>query len=233
MARVATGVLRWILVVSVAAACSACATRDVQPSRESSPAPHSGFLSDYGLLRAVPDQPGWLRYVAADADITRYRAFIIEAPEVIVDTAGEFQSVDPVRLQAMSDYYRASMIRSLDHHYRVVTTPGPGVARLRVAVVGAVQVRPGLKARDALPATALFKVGRAVAGKAPRLLRMSIESELVDSRSGKVLAATVDSREGSERVTEGEGTAQEQLHQLIDFWVGRFVARLDRAHGIG
>jgi hypothetical protein len=233
MFRYASGVPRWILLACAALACGACATQSVQPSRESPPARHSGFLSDYDLLRAVPDHTGWLRYVAPDVDITRYRAFIIEAPEVIVDTAGEFQALDPARLQAMGDYYRASMVRSLDHHYRVVTTPGPDVARLRVAVVGAVQVRPGLQPRDALPATALFKVARAAAGKGPRLLRMSIESELVDSRSGKVLAATVDSREGSRRVTEGEGTAEEQLHQLIDFWVGRFVSRLDRAHGIG
>lgn len=233
MLRSATGFLRCIVLASASAACAACATQGVQPARESPTARHSGFLSDYDLLRAVPGQPGWLRHVAPDADITRYRAFIIETPEVIVDTAGEFQALDPVRVQAMSEYYRASMIRSLDHHYRVVTTPGPGVARLRVAVVGSVQVRPGLKPRDALPVTALFKVARAAAGKGPRLLRMSIESELVDSTSGKVLAATVDSREGSWRVTEGEGTAEEQLHQLIDFWVGRFVSRLDQAHGIG
>ena len=233
MPRSTTCVLRWVLTACATVTLGACANQAVQPSREAAPGHHSGFLTDYSLLRPVPEQPGWQRYVDSDTDITRYRAFIIEPPEVIVDTAGEFQAIDPVRVQEMSDYYRATMIRSLDHHYRVVTTPGPGVARLRVAVVGAVQVRPELKPRDALPVTALFKVARAAAGKGQRLLRMSIETELVDSQSGKVLAATVDSREGSERVTEGERTAQEQLHQLIDFWVGRFVARLDQAHGIG
>jgi hypothetical protein len=106
------------------------------------------------------------------------------------------------------------------------------VARLRLAVVGLIETGPQFKLRDLVPAKALFNVARMAADKTPYVLQMSIESEAQDSVTGKLLGAAVDSRESRKTVTGREAPpSDDQVHDLIDYWVARFVARLDRANG--
>lgn len=192
---------------------------------------YSGFLADYNLLQSDPEDAGYKHYVAPGFNPGQYRKFIIDTPEMIVNTGGKYQPLDPARLTEIEQYYQGVMSAALGQHYQVVTEPGPGVARLRVAVVGVVEVNPALKPRDLIPVSALFKVARAAAGKNPQVLRVSIESEALDSQTGTVLGETVDSRESTATVTKGQAPASAQLHELIDFWVKRFVAKLDKANG--
>lgn len=220
-----------LLAVIVAIASVACTTPGVKQARVSEPEPYSGFLQDYSLLKADPSDPGYLRYVASGIDFTHYRKFILETPQVIINTGGQYQALDPVKIRELTDYYRASMTTELSKHFQVVTTPGPGVARLRVAVVGAVEVMPALKPRDLVPVSALFKVARMAVGENPYVLRVSIESEALDSQTGALLGETVDSRESTKTVTKGNGASLAQMHELIDFWVARFVGKLDKANG--
>lgn len=223
----------WPLVVaaSLAVLCASCASPEAKPSRASAPATYSGFLADYNLLQADPEDAGYKHYVAPGFNPAQYRKFIIDTPEIIVNTGGKYQPLDPARLTDIEQYYQGVMSAALSQHYQVVTEPGPGVARLRVAVVGVVEVNPALKPRDLIPVSALFKVARAAAGKNPQVLRVSIESEALDSQTGAVLGETVDSRESTATVTKGQAPASAQLHELIDFWVKRFVAKLDKANG--
>ncbi|MGH8111668.1 MAG: DUF3313 domain-containing protein [Rhodanobacteraceae bacterium] len=221
----------WILVASLVLTPAVCMAAKVKSARTSGPAAYSGFLKDYSLLQANPDEPGYLHYVAPGINPAQYRKFIIEAPQIIINTGGEYQALDPARLSEITTYYEQAMASALRTHYEVVSDPGPGVARIRVAVVGAVEVNEPLKPRNLLPVSALFKVARAATGTNAQVLRMSIESEALDSESGAVLGETVDSRESTKTVLKGESAKPAQLHQLIDFWVARFVARLDKANG--
>lgn len=223
----------WSMVVAAALAMlfASCASPEVKPSRATDQPVHAGFLADYSLLQPDPEDAGYSHYVAPGFKPVQYRKFIIDTPEVIVNTGGNYQPLDPARLADIQQYYQAVMSAALSKHYQVVTEPGPGVARLRVAVVGVVEVNPALKPRDLIPVSALFKVARAAAGKNPQVLRVSIESEALDSETGAVLGETVDSRESTATVTKGDAPASAQVHELIDFWVKRFVGKLDKANG--
>lgn len=222
-------------ILAFALAVGGCA-RGVQSSRTPAPeagqaAPaHSGFLSDYSLLRADPSDPNLKQYTAPGV-ARKYHKFMIDAPEFIINTGGMDQVLDPARMSAISQSYRAAMIAALSEHYQVVDRPGPGVARLRLAVVGAVEVNERLKPINALPVSALFKVARAATGTNAQVLRLSIESEAVDSETGALLGETVDSRESSKTVIKGNPADSDQVNQLINFWVKRFVGRLDQANG--
>lgn len=221
----------WLVVAGLLLAPAASLAAKVQPARTSGPPAYSGFLADYKLLQANPDEPGYLRYVAPGFNPTQYRKFIVEPPQIIINTGGGYQALDPARLSEVTSYYEQAMAAALGKHYEVVTEPGPGVARLRAAVVGAVEVNERLKPRNLLPVSALFKVARAATGTNAQVLRMSIESEALDSQTGAVLGETVDSRESGATVLKGHAAEPEQLHELIDFWVARFMARLDKANG--
>lgn len=223
----------WVLVAGLALVLVPAlgVAAKVKPSRASGPPAYSGFLADYSLLQPVADEPGFLRYTAPGIEPARYRKFIIETPQIIINTGGEYQVLDPARLAEVASDYEQAMAAALGKHYEVVTAPGPGVARIRAAVVGAVEVNEALKPRNLLPVSALFKVARAATGTNAQVLRMSIESEALDSETGAILGETVDSRESGATVIKGNSAAPEQLHQLVDFWVSRFVARLDKANG--
>lgn len=222
-------------ILAFALAGAGCA-RGVQSARTPEPeagqvAPaHSGFLSDYSRLRADPADPNLMQYTAPGVG-RKYHKFMIDTPEFIINTGGLDQVLDPARMSEIAKNYRAAMIAALSQHYQVVNHPGPGVARLRLAVVGAVEVNERLKPINALPVSALFKVARAATGTNAQVLRMSIESEAIDSVTGALLGETVDSRESSKTVVKGNPADSDQLNQLIDFWVRRFVGRLDAANG--
>lgn len=221
----------FLAALGIALICASCSSQQVKPSRASAPSGYSGFLANYDLLRADPSDPDYLRYLAPDLKPTEYRKFLIEAPAIIINTGGQYQMLDPAQLADLTRYYQASMASALGKHYEVVSEPGPGVMRLKVAVVGLVEVMPRLKARDLIPVSALFKLGRMAVGQNPLVLRMSIESEALDAQTGELLGEAVDSRESSKTVTKGKPASSDQLHELIDFWVHRFVARLDKANG--
>ncbi len=211
--------------------CAGCSSTLVKPSRQQTPTEHSGFLADYSLLQPEPSEPGYAYYIAPDFLSQHYRKFIIEPPVIIVNTGGRYQAMDPMQATEMTEYYKTRLAAALSRHYRIVTEPGPGVAIIRVAVVGMVEAKPEFKARDLVPVSAMFKVGRMVLGKDRLVLRMSMESEAVDAQTGVVLGESMDSRESTKTVTRGNPASADQVHDLIDFWVARFVARLDKANG--
>ncbi|MGH8398118.1 MAG: DUF3313 domain-containing protein, partial [Gammaproteobacteria bacterium] len=196
----------------LAAMCVGCTSSQIKPSRNEPPPVYSGFLSDYSLLKPDLSDRGYARYIAPDIQPRQYQKFIIETPVVIINTGAKFQTLDPARLMKITDYYQARLTAALKQHYQVVTAPGPGVARLKVAVVGVVEVKPPLQPRDFIPLTALFNFSRIALGMDPYVLRVSIESEAVDTQTGKLLGETVDSRETVKTVTRGEQPAPAQLH---------------------
>lgn len=226
--------VRYLILSLLVAILAACSSSQTKPSR-AAPAPaHSGFLQDYALLQADPADPGYLHYVAPGVQVSQYRKFIIDDPVFALKTGDAYVSLDPAQIASFGDYYKSSMAAALAQHYQVVTTPGPGVAQLRVAVVGMVEVRPQMKARDLIPLKALFDVGRMAAGKNPYVLRMSFEAEAKDSETGQLIGETVDSRESRSSVAgKSAQPSDEQVHDLVDYWVARFVARLDKANGYG
>ena len=218
-------------VVPLLLSLTACSTAPTQPVSGPAPAP-SGFLQDYSQLVPDPATPGYRHYIAPGVTATLFRRFIIDKPVFLINTKSAYDAISPERLQSLSDYYMSRLAGALAAHYQVVQKPGPGVVRLKIAVVGLVETGPQFKIRDLVPAKALFDVARMAADMTPHALRMSIESAAVDSETGKLLGATVDSRQSRKTVAGRDAQpSDDQMHDLIDYWVARFVARLDRANG--
>lgn len=190
----------------------------------------SGFLHDYSQLAPDPDDAGLRSYTSPDLGSGQYRSVLVEDLSFVVNTDQGYQALDAARLRDLSDYYMSQVTAMLKaRHFNVVKAAGPGVARLRVAVVGLAQVAPQMKATDLIPAKMLFNVARMATDTSPHVLRMSIEGEMLDSTSGRVLGSTIDGRESGATVAGGSAPpSADQMHELIDFWVARFAERLDR-----
>ncbi|MCZ6599026.1 MAG: DUF3313 domain-containing protein [Planctomycetota bacterium] len=169
----------------------------------SAPPEHTGFLSDYSRLDTAVDDG--VMYLDPNGRLADYERFIIEP--VVVMGGGDDLQAGELRAYTHSAFSRAL---TEDERFRVTVQPGPGVARIRIALTEASISRPGLR---------LFKPAGA-----------ALEAEVLDSKTGEQIAAAVLAQSGSRISLDGLTTWGDAM-AVIDDWARRFRERLDEAHG--
>lgn len=182
-------------------------------------ASHSGFLGDYSQLRPNPDIEDAEYYQDPNKNLKDYDKFLIDP--VIVHFAPNAKGIalDPAKVAELTDYARSQAVEALSKRYQVVESPGPGVLRIRAALTDIQKTTPALNIH---PATKLSGMGLGGA---------SMEAEALDAQTGERVFAVVDSRQG-DRLAIGAGlSGLGHAKQVIDHWIGRFVKRMDEAHG--
>jgi hypothetical protein len=164
--------------------------------------PPTGFLSDYSGLKEI--SPASRRYVNPKYDLSEYSSFIVDPVQVYFrDSAGASDWDDTEKLRA---YMRRAVIGTLEPRYTAVATrPGPGTARIRIALTNVERSAP-------------FKLGS-----------VSMEAELLDSQTGEQMAAVIESRRKGVAFAGYE--AWSGARAVMDDWAKRFYNRLEEARG--
>ena len=180
---------------------------------------HSGFLGDYSELRPSSEYKGTSEYKNPDLALADYDKFMIDPILVHFAPNAKGTAMDPAKVKKVTDYAGEQLREALSKRYQVVSAPGPGVLRLRIALT---DIKKTIPAMNILPQTKLSGVG--VGGA-------SMEAEALDSQSGERVLAVVASGKGSffayKAGLESLGNAKEVIRK----WAERFVERLDKAHG--
>ncbi len=182
---------------------------------------HSGFLGDYSQFKPHPTVEGAELYESPSKSLKQYNRFIVDPVIAHFAPDAEGAAIDPGELKELTDYFHDQLVKGLSEsgHYQVVNAPGPGVARLRIAITAIEKT------------TALANIHPAMKASGIGLGGAAMEAEAIDSVSGERVAAVVDSQSGGRLgITAGlkkYGHAQ----QVMDGWVERFVNRLDELHG--
>jgi hypothetical protein len=181
----------------------------------------TGFLSDYSKLKAESDSS--YRYFNKPL-AGKYTSLIIDPVGFHFKQGAEaikYKSEGKLTEQNIKDlanYFTSALTTAvIESGFKVAYQPGPGVARLRVAITDIQETG----ALNVLPQASLLGVG--VGGAA-------MEAEVVDSQTKAQIAAVVESQKGS-RVpfsNLGEwGTAK----GIMDGWAKRLKLRLDETKG--
>ena len=182
-------------------------------------AKNSGFLSDYSQLKPSKIVKGAMDYRNPRRSLAKYNKFILEPYRVYFAANADGIGIDPAELKNLVDYFRNESVKALSKRYRVVNRPGPGVARIRVAITSITKTKPVM---NNLPQGKLLGVGLGGA---------SMEAEILDSRTGERLGAIVESKQGAHFSFGDAVSRYGHAKQVMRLWVERFVRRLDRAHG--
>ncbi len=200
----------------------------------------SGFLKDYQGFKEDKHNDGALLYMKPGIDLSylkNYDKLMIDPILVYYSPKSEFTGIYPDELKAMTDYFRKALIDALEPEYPVVSKPGPGVLRLRIAITGIERKKPGLSKNPLayLPVTLVFKgaqkATQAAKGETVSVIRASLEAEVLDGVSDERLFAVVDS-ELSDKVTAEEGDKSwEHVTSVLDHWAERLRKRMDEEHG--
>jgi hypothetical protein len=157
---------------------------------------------------------------------------MLDPVQVLVTPKPDEPPVPPEVLQRIAQQFQLSLTQNLVPAYQIVTQPGPDVLRVRAAITGLEPAKPPPGAIDYLPVKALFNVGREAAGAGPRVSELKSELEVLAPTGQRVAAATA-SRQGDERLPQGDQITWDSLPPITDYWARNFRMRLDQLRGVG
>lgn len=176
----------------------------------SSPPSQTGFLSDYSALKK--DKDGAMRYISPT--LRDYSSFIIDPVQV---TAQE--KLKEKERAEVADYFSEALSKELAKRgYPVTSQPGPGVARVRVAITNIQESKWYL---NLYPGTKLTGMGTGGA---------SMEGEVVDSQSGQQLGAVIQAGKGNQFELD-MFSKLDDVKDTINKWAHNACNRLDELKG--
>lgn len=177
----------------------------------------TGFISDYSKLHKNPNFEGSWVYFNPEKTLKSYSRFIINPVQVRLSSKGKMWDIDESRLHAISHYVHDQFVSELTKSgYNIVNTPGEETLILRVAIT---EVAP---TRMINPHRSLTVGGISLGGA-------SGEAELIDALTGEVIVAALESQKG-EKGFDGM-TEYGNTQNVMDRWVKRLVARMDKEQG--
>jgi hypothetical protein len=197
--------LLMVVIVGLAVMLGGCAKKVQQ----------TGFLSTYKNLEPISDNT--MRYIGPN--VGEYSKFIIDPITVKLYDEKTAKKVEPNDVKHLEEFLYSEIIKDKPDRYEIVSEPGPGVAKLRIALTNLEKSNPAL---NVLPQTKLTGAG---------LGQASVEMEAVDSQTDVQLAAAIISETGS-RFSFSGLSKWGDVEAVMKDWAKRIWLRVDEAHGI-
>jgi Protein of unknown function (DUF3313) len=221
-----------VLVVSFTVRAQDSPKQQAPDSREV-----SGFLGDYSALVPDPKNGDLLLYEKDVYVLRNYKKFMLDPVTVYLLPAARDRGIDPDDLERLAKYFHDAVTDELTKSgsYEIVTTPGPDVLELNVAITN-VEPTGGKKNAAVKGAATAATVGVAPGASllVPRLSvgKIGIEGEMLDSTSGERMVAFVTSK-GGRRWFSGFNAYKKwgDIEAAFRSWAKEFRQRLDQAHG--
>jgi len=185
--------------VALLAACSNA------PKLATESMPRSGFLPDYSLLipmsTSVPDARIW-RYRISGVNPSTYTAVILDPIYLNQNATKDVSAESIARAKAT---LQASMVESVNArgNIKIVTKPGPGVARVSVGITGAESSADSLQPWNFTPIGLALNAAAYAGGVNAKTPALLIESKITDSQSNKLLGEGLVTVQGESFRTAG------------------------------
>ncbi len=222
---------------------SGCATTNEKAKGDEDPK-NTGFLSDYSQLKPEAEGSGAMKYVNPQADLKKYKKFMLERIIVWLKDDAAYKGIDPDAMKAMTDYFHEAIVRELGTDYPLVNEPGPDVLRLRIAVTDLVPTKVAMTVAvlavpfGTVPDLVSGVVTKGGAGSPPYLGRAGIEAEGIDSETLQPVFSYVEERRGKKYDAEDPAGGYLKgfsewgyVKKAFDFWAKKFRGRLDEING--
>jgi Protein of unknown function (DUF3313) len=234
--RVAAGLLSALLAGWLFAACSQTAApgpsivQRVEGEQPAAPPP-TGFLgSDYSLLQppsssSVSGQKAMLAYINPNANFSQYNQVLI-AP--VTYWADNDSKLTAAQQQSLCNYFYNVLQQDFGKNFALATSPGPGVAKLTVALTDASAATPALRSISVVEPhlRALDMVKKELTGTYAFVGSATGEAKLTDSVSGQLLAAWADQRFGGMSVKNVEVWEWGDADNVMNYWANGLDQRL-------
>jgi Protein of unknown function (DUF3313) len=196
--------------------------------------PPSGFLQDYSLLKA--DDPmkkaNWL-YINEKANFSAYDKIILDDAVFFLSEKAEYKGIAAKEMAELSEAFLQALILNLGGVYNFTDKPGPGVMRVRMAITELIPNKAvaGTVTTIVPVGLVLSSAKKAVTGSHIGMGGVSFEGEMIDSQSGKILGAVIDSQTGKKYKVAKSVSKWGHAVDIFNSWAQTFRARLDKLSG--
>jgi hypothetical protein len=203
------------------------------------------FLSEYSNIAPEGGESKAYKYRDPAVDFSQYNKLLIDRIQVWIKEDAEHQGIDPIVFKELTDYFHQAISKAVEGAYEVVSEPGPGVLRLRIAVTDLVPNKPAASVVSlVVPFVWLGEAGAGAAegeaGSTPFVGEATVELEAMDSQTSKQVAAYIETRVGkkymwSKGITTGISqytkaySTWSYTKEAFDFWAKLIRERLDAA----
>jgi hypothetical protein len=190
------------LVALLAVFISACSNT---PKLASQPMPRSGFLQNYAKMVPVStreaDTRVW-RYRKSGIDRGTYTAVILDPIYINQNVTKE---VSAEAINRTKSALQSSMVEAVNNtgNIKIVTEPGPGVARISVGITGAESSADSLQPWNFTPVGLAINAAAYAGGVNSKTPAMLVESKITDSRSKEVIGEGIVTVQGESFRTGG------------------------------
>jgi hypothetical protein len=178
----------------------------------------SEFLGNYPPLEPLEKIPNSYFWRSPDAQ-EKYRAVLFEQPEIFLAPDSEYKGIKPNAFKMISDTLLDFLAVNASEVYTVVREPGPGVIRVRSALLD-LHFRKGTKTSWLLDPSGVVEYEmRAAIGRNVSMVEARIEIEGTDSETEERLVVLV-AQTGEEKSDEygfpGRDSSWTELFQTVD-----------------
>lgn len=192
----------------------------------------SGFLPQPALLQPGGSGDPALIYRNPGVDSSHYGALILDPVSVWAGSGSAFTKTPVAEQQALANKFTSDLAAALRTRCRVTTQPGPGVLRVRIALVDA---HPANATMNTI-ATYVPFVSAAYSGASYAFNKdiayfagsATVEGYVTDTSSGTVLWQAVDKRAGETSVLENTLDPNLDINHAFEAWSKDLAARLQR-----
>lgn len=196
--------------------------------------PQSGFLHDYSLLKAKdPMKKAKWVYINKKANFSAYDKIMLDDVTFFVSEKADYKGIEAQELVAMSVAFKKACIMNLIGAYEFTDKPGAGVMRIRMAVT---ELVPSSSVAGTV--TTIIPIGLVISsvkkvatGSHIGMGRVTFEGEMIDSQSGEILGAVIDSKVGSKRKITKSVSKWGHAIDIFNIWGQTFRTRLDNLSG--
>ncbi|MBP9743098.1 MAG: DUF3313 domain-containing protein [Burkholderiales bacterium] len=185
-----------------------------------------GFLPDYSLLKPIKsDDKDVKGYYYRNPNIERsnYTAAMI-APVILYQPPGVESSVkiSEAQIEAARLSIESGIKQTVSRKIALTNKPGKGVAKVSVAITGAILEGDGFRPRYLLPISAIIQLTSVAVGLNNKKPVLVIETKVTDSQTNQLISASMTTISGDKFRTEASTPGEFQ--KLANTWVAKSMA---------
>jgi hypothetical protein len=193
-------------------------------------------LKEYAKnLQPGPEGGAKQRWLKPGVDFAKYDKLMVDSVLFYFDQQSEDKGIDAAKMKEMTDIFNEEFVKTLQGKYPIVTEPGPGVARVRVAITDLKLNNPTASTVSTITSLTPMGLGvnlvtRGAKGSWVGSGMTAAEVMVLDAATNDVIAVGADERAAgfTERYTE-----MGSVNAAFKFWAERIVHFLDEARGVG
>jgi len=195
--------------------------------------PFSGFLGDksvYDQLKPGPEGGVKLRWLKPGVDFKQYNKFMVDSVIFYLSDKADYKGIDPQEMKELADQFNKEIVAAFKDKYPIVAEPGPGVARIRLAITNIKPSKPGMSTVSSIGPVGLglSLVKKGATGGWTGGGETGVEMIAIDTATNEVIALSVDQQSAA---FENRFSKWGSAGDAFKFWSERIVKFLDNTKG--